>query len=160
MEHLPQAPVLFRALVLHWNTSKDNASTLPTPNPDLLPRDSDSSSSSRSKPLMPARLVPRSPIADMEACHRGLRDLSRKSSITTMVTAKGDDVELERMSGMRPNVVTITVETNIQHREAGMRDLVRLEKIYGSAAGAGDLGLQKMRAMASRDELFLRREKR
>ncbi|KAI9054227.1 hypothetical protein LZ554_001395 [Drepanopeziza brunnea f. sp. 'monogermtubi'] len=152
--------ILFSVLVLHWITSKDNASTFPTPNPNFLPRDSDSSSSKPSSPGRLVRLVPRPPIVDMEACHRGLRDLSRKSGITTMVTAKGDDVELERMSGMRPNVVTITVEMNIQHREAGVSDLVRPEKIYGSAAGAGDLGIQRMRAMASRDELFFRREKR
>lgn len=136
-------PVLFSVLVLHWITSKDNASTFPTPNPNFLPRES-------SDPPSPARVVPQSTISDLEAYHYGLRDLSRKPGVTTMVTVKDrDELDMERIRSMPMNVVTVTVETDIQHRDLGESD-------FSSAGNDGsacteDVGLQRMDTLESRE---------
>ena len=81
----------------------------------------------------------------MEAYHLGLRDLSRKSGVTTFVTAKDyDDLELERINTLPPNVVTIETEHT---REVS-------EVRPGTEGSGSDLGLQRVRVIASREELF------
>ncbi|KAG4438874.1 hypothetical protein IFR05_005663 [Cadophora sp. M221] len=127
--------ILFSVLVLHWITSKDNASTL-SQSPNFRPT---------SDPTSPVRLVPRPPISDMEAYHMGLRDLSRKSGVTTMVTAKDyDDLELERINSMPPNVVTIETEYTME-----------VSAVRPDTEGSGsDLGMQRVRIIGSKEELF------
>ncbi|KAH6713901.1 hypothetical protein BKA61DRAFT_689243 [Leptodontidium sp. MPI-SDFR-AT-0119] len=127
--------ILFSVLVLHWITSKDNASTL-SQTPNFQPT---------SDPTSPVRLVPRPPISDMEAYHMGLRDLSRKSGVTTMVTAKDyDDLELERINSMPPNVVTIETEHTME-----------VSEVRPDTEGSGsDLGMQRVRVIGSKEELF------
>ncbi|KAK0120007.1 hypothetical protein ONS95_011425 [Cadophora gregata] len=128
--------ILFSVLVLHWITSKDNASTYPSPSSNFQPS---------SGPTSPARLIPRPPISDMEAYHMNLRDLSRKSGVTTMVSAKDfDDLELERINTLPPNVVTIETEHTME-----------VSEIRPDTDGSGsDLGLQRVRADGSKEELF------
>ncbi|KAL2069572.1 hypothetical protein VTL71DRAFT_14251 [Oculimacula yallundae] len=131
--------ILFSVLVLHWTTSKDNASTH-SQIPNFQPS---------SDPSSPARLVPRPPISDMEAYHMGLRDLSRKSGVTTMVTAKDyDDLELERINSMPPNVVTI--ETEHTREVCKVRpDAPEIEN---------DLRMQRVKVIESNEELFGREQ--
>tara|TARA_R110002060_G_scaffold27138_4_gene36877 strand:+ start:367 stop:627 length:261 start_codon:yes stop_codon:yes gene_type:complete len=81
----------------------------------------------------------------VEAYHMGLRDLSRKSGVTTLVTAKDyDDLELERISTLPPNVVTIETE-----------HIREVSELRPDTEGSGsDVGLQRVRVIASKEELF------
>ncbi|CZS92660.1 uncharacterized protein RAG0_03203 [Rhynchosporium agropyri] len=98
-----------------------------------------------SDPSSPRRLVPRPPISDMEAYHMGLRDLSRKSGVTTMVTAKDyDDLELKRINSMPPNMVTIETEHT--------REVSKMKP--DTQYNESDLDLQRVRAIGSKEEMF------
>ncbi|CZS96658.1 uncharacterized protein RCO7_14420 [Rhynchosporium graminicola] len=130
-----------RTADLHWKLlysdieRGDNASTH-TQIPNFQPS---------SDPSSPRRLVPRPPISDMEAYHMGLRDLSRKSGVTTMVTAKDyDDLELKRINSMPPNVVTIETEHT--------REVSKMKP--DTQYNESDLDLQRVRAIGSKEETF------
>jgi hypothetical protein len=94
--------VLFSVLVLHWITSKDNASTASSSqNGDQI--------RSIQTPSSPKRLVPCPPPSELAAYELGLREWQRVTGVTTIVTAKepDDEMALDRISNIPPNVVTI-----------------------------------------------------
>lgn len=96
--------VFFSVLVLHWITSKDNASTRSaSQNGDsatVLPTNGPSS---------PKRFVPRPPLSELEAYELGLREWQKVVGVTTVVTAKepDDELPLDRINSIPPNVVTV-----------------------------------------------------
>ncbi|PMD35240.1 hypothetical protein L207DRAFT_516175 [Hyaloscypha variabilis F] len=94
--------IFFSVLVLHWITSKDNASTISTSqNGDRV--------RSFENPASPKRLVPRPPLAELAAYERGLREWQRMTGVTTVVTAKDadDEMGLDRISSIPPNVIGV-----------------------------------------------------
>jgi len=96
--------IFFSILVLHWITSKDNASTLPASqngeNANFRPMQN---------PTSPKRLVPRPPLSELAAYEFGLREWQKVAGVTTIVTAKEPDDELgvDSIRGIPPNVVTV-----------------------------------------------------
>ncbi|KAF4630354.1 hypothetical protein G7Y89_g7792 [Cudoniella acicularis] len=94
--------ILFSVLVLHWITSKDNASTLRNlslvvPNP----------SHSVNHPSTPSRPLPRG-VSEVSAYELGLSEYLKKGGVTTLVTASKDrDDEMEGIKSMPPNVITV-----------------------------------------------------
>ena len=62
-----------------------------------------------------------------------------------MVTAKDyDDLELERINSMPPNVVTIETEHTM-----------KVSEVRPDTEGSGsDLGMQRVRVIGSKEELF------
>lgn len=77
----------------------------------------------------------------------GLRDLSRKSGVTTLVTAKDyDDLELERINSMPPNVVTIETEHT--------REVSEVRPDTEGSEHESDVGMQRVRVIGSKEELF------
>jgi hypothetical protein len=98
--------VFFSVLVLHWITSKDNASTMSSSSQNNEP------TRTIQDPPSPKRLVPRPPLSELAAYELGLREWQRLTRVTTVVTAKEPDPEMEvdRISSMPPKGV-IAVET-------------------------------------------------
>ncbi|KUJ12278.1 uncharacterized protein LY89DRAFT_204578 [Mollisia scopiformis] len=126
--------ILFSVLVLHWITSKDNASTLPSlrsqPTPPS-PRPQHPTLTSTSSPLSdspyeiaylptpPKRLVPRPPLCDIEAYELGLSEWGlglggkgMKVGVTTMVSARDLREEGEEGEEERLPLGVVTVETS------------------------------------------------
>jgi hypothetical protein len=95
------SPVLFSVLVLHWITSKDNASTVSSQNGEQI--------RSIQPTPSPKRLVPRPPLSEIAAYELGLREWRKATGVTTVVSAKepDDELALDRISTIPPNVVTI-----------------------------------------------------
>ncbi|KAH6679673.1 hypothetical protein B0J14DRAFT_650057 [Halenospora varia] len=95
--------ILFSVLVLHWITSKDNASTFSAFVQQNTRRSSDNTASSRNLP----RGVSSAPASEI-----GLSEYLKRGGVTTLVTAKDmeDGGELERMNSMPPNVITVESE--------------------------------------------------
>ena len=101
-------PVFFSVLVLHWITSKDNASTMA----------SSSQINETDEPLRTIknssckRLVPRPPLSELAAYELGLREWQKLTGVTTVVTAKEPEheTEVDRISSIPPEGA-ITVET-------------------------------------------------
>lgn len=131
--------VFFSVLVLHWITSKDNASTHhSSQNAEIHPGNT---------PPSPKRLVPRPPISDLGAYELGLKEYSKKGRVTTLVTAsrdRDDDYDLEKINSLPPNCVTVETE-HIRKVE----DLIVEEE--------ADIGEKMMgREIGSTEELFRR----
>ncbi len=99
-------PVFFSVLVLHWITSKDNASTMASSSQNNEP------TRTTQNPSSPKHLVPRPPLSELAAYELGLREWQRLTGVTTVVTAKEPDheVEVDRISRI-PSQGAITVET-------------------------------------------------
>jgi len=93
--------ILFSVLVLHWITSKDNASTISSQNGEQI--------RSIQPTPSPKRLVPRPPLSEIAAYELGLREWREATGVTTVVSAKepDDELALDRISTIPPNVVTI-----------------------------------------------------
>ncbi len=110
-----QILVFFSVLVLHWITSKDNASTISTSqNGDRV--------RSFETPASPKRLVPRPPLAELAAYERGLREWQRMTGVTTVVTAKDADDEMG-LDHVRPDRLSIrTVNDEQQSGKSGSTD--------------------------------------
>ncbi|PMD27740.1 hypothetical protein NA56DRAFT_615695 [Hyaloscypha hepaticicola] len=100
--------IFFSVLVLHWITSKDNASTMA----------SSSQINETDEPLRTIknssckRLVPRPPLSELAAYELGLREWQKLTGVTTVVTAKEPEheTEVDRISSIPPEGA-ITVET-------------------------------------------------
>ncbi|KAH8590579.1 hypothetical protein B0O99DRAFT_745110 [Bisporella sp. PMI_857] len=88
--------ILFSALVLHWLTSKDNASTLSSMDHPHVPLSPLSPLSSR----RPNRLVPRSPVDGYE--------MGKLIEVRTLVSAGKDGIEEELRCP--PNAITVSRE--------------------------------------------------
>ncbi|KAH8791908.1 hypothetical protein BGZ57DRAFT_872647 [Hyaloscypha finlandica] len=95
--------ILFSVLVLHWITSKDNASTISSQNGEQI------RSTQPTPTPAPKRLVPRPPLSEIAAYELGLREWQKATGVTTIVSAKepDDELALDRISTIPPNVVTI-----------------------------------------------------
>ncbi|EPE25457.1 hypothetical protein GLAREA_01369 [Glarea lozoyensis ATCC 20868] len=99
--------ILFSVLVLHWITSKDNASTMSTSHPSF------SAPATRGQP--PSSCPPRSrtPHPDINSYDMGLEYMA-KGGVTTLVTASHDldDDDIEKISGMpmANNVIKVQCE--------------------------------------------------
>jgi len=100
------APVLFSVLVLHWITSKDNASTLPS-----LQNGESANIRSMQSPSSSKQPVPGPPPSELAGYELGLREWQKTVGVTTVVTAKEPDDELgvDRINSIPPNVVTVEV---------------------------------------------------
>ena len=100
--------VFFSVLVLHWITSKDNASTTSTSENANFPPNQ--------LPSSPKRLVPRPPLSQINDYELGLRDWQQVAGgVVTVVSAKEPDDEstLDRISTIPPNVVTVVKEVEL-----------------------------------------------
>jgi hypothetical protein len=90
--------VFFSVLVLHWITSKDNASTMAFSSQNNEP------TRTIQNPSSPKRLHPRPPLSELAAYELGLREWSEMTGVTTVVTAKEPEHEMEvdRISSIPP----------------------------------------------------------
>ncbi len=92
----------------------------------------------------------------MESYHRGLHDLNKKSGVTTFVTASSkdyDDLELERINTMPPNVVA--VETTTVYKREGEDGTPHTDR---SEREGGDLSVQRLGMGGSEVDLFQREQ--
>lgn len=112
--------ILFSVLVLHWITSKDNASTLISSPNNSSPNHPVPPLAPPTYPTMPKRLIPRPPLSDLEAFEFGLREFNKRPVIVTRVTACNDDLSLGRMrtGSLSPAVTPLpgTVMVEIEHQ--------------------------------------------
>ncbi|KAH8684774.1 hypothetical protein BGZ60DRAFT_427121 [Tricladium varicosporioides] len=106
--------ILFSVLVLHWITSKDNASTLSSSVQQNTHRSSDNT---------PSRTLPRG-FVSVSASEIGLSEYLKRGGVTTLVTAKEmeDGGDLERINSMPPNVITVESECVREVIEIGILD--------------------------------------
>ena len=123
--------VFFSVLVLHWITSKDNASTHhSSQNAEIHPGNT---------PPSPKCLVPRPPISDPGAYEIGLREYSKKGRVTTLVTAsrdRDDDYNLEKINSLPPNCVTVETEHIRKVEELVIEEADLGEKTMGREIGS------------------------
>jgi hypothetical protein len=139
----PTPTVFFSVLVLHWITSKDNASTR------SASQNGDSTTVRPTNgPSSPKRLIPRPPLSELAAYELGLREWQKVAGITTVVTAKepDDELGLDRINSIPPNVVT--VET------AHMREVTHVKPDRMSIRTVSDE--QQSGKTGSSDDLFRR----
>ncbi|KAE9380242.1 hypothetical protein N431DRAFT_361713 [Stipitochalara longipes BDJ] len=134
--------IFFSVLVLHWITSKDNASTVSSQNGDRV--------RSFDNPTSPKRLVPRPPLAELAAYERGLHEWQKMTGVITVVTAKEPEngLSMDRISSIPPNV--IGVET------AHVREVSHMRPERLSIRSISDE--QQSGKVGSTDDLFQRIE--
>ncbi len=136
--HLNLLLVLFSVLVLHWITSKDNASTSHASQIASIP--------ARNNFKLSPHLGCNQALSDIEIYHQGLREFSKTAGVTTIVTAKDyDDLELDRINSMPPNVVSVETKHT--------REVIDVRSENESHYSASDVGLQRMK-IGSTEDLF------
>jgi len=147
---LIEPTVFFSVLVLHWITSKDNASTLT----------SSQNQNANNDPPSPRRLVPRPARSDFGDYETGLREYSKAVGVMTVVTAAvvvGEEVDeemkLERINNLPPNVVTVETEYVREVTDIGLQGG---EREKGRVKGDNVVEEQQIERTGSEDDLFRR----